>query len=687
MGRLGGIMSPIAYYNFESITNGQTSDIIGGTAFSGVTTVSDAGIRNSYAIIISASGAPQINISGTQSLNFWVMGQEYRKPGYPQYQSAQVNIFRSGMGPYYPQADTFWNLNLKNNGDLTWRVGNQSLITSGIDVGRWNHIYCEYDEQNSRIGMSVNATNKIYTNYSGGVPSDQSRFYIRSTTPWYFDEIGIYSGILSQSQIEERYSNFRGYSYSGSLNTQWMYPQSDVYVQGSGQSYDFPNEAGKWYQDELQIVQVPFGRRWEYINDSSEKLVSLSHSEKPGLYTTYTEDRKIRVGLGKLLVKPSSVYGYMECQPTNVNASGYFDSVHLYDKNGDLIASGCGGEDQNYFYYTGSALQFPNPIQCSFIDVNNKDFSDTSAIFGFKKVSGSDVTPFALQGVRLFVSGVSVAYTGLNLIGSGGIDKNSHVDLYTQAYSSGSRSLDLYTAGHLPDSSGIPLYIYGAQPINSGLDLYMYGWDTRSSGIDLFIGGHIGLNSGVPLYTYGANTHTASMNLFTKYEPIERSGGFNLFTFASDDPSVQRSVDLYLKTALASSVVGTMSLYTAGPDTGSTYADMPLFLENNTYNYGSVELFLQNAYQSGFKGLKLFVDGEGTLDGGLPYSDSMPLFIERTEGVQGGLSMFMAVNNGVGSGLNMFTKGGTYASSGLDLSIPSTYSENSGVLKLMIRGY
>lgn len=645
------------------------------------------GIRGGHGSCTAASGSPQINISGSQSLDFWIKFPETTKPGYLNTIDYQSEIWRSGVGPNYPQADTFWKVSLRTNGDLTWKVGNQTLMKSGVDVGRWNHIYCEYDEPNSRIGLSVNAASKIYANYSGGIPNYSSNLHLSNIK---CDELGIWSGILSSDQIEEHYSNFRGYSYSGSLNTQWMYPQSDVYVSSSGAFYDFPSAYGKWYQDELQIVEVPFGRRWEYLNEAED--IAVSYYMTDSLYTRAggfdaAWGAKIRAGLGKLLVKPSSIKAYVNCQLTQMDVSGYLSEVYLYDKYNKVIASGIGDvNNQKFTFQTGGSIVNPSPLSLQFIDAEDKDFSDVSSSFGFRSLEGFTTT-LAIQNLSLFVSGVSIAYTGLNLIGSGGIDRNNYVDLYTQAYSSGSRSLDLYLAGHLPTNSGIPLYVYGHQPINSGVDLYTYGWDTRSSGVDLSIQGSIALNSGIDLYTYGSNIERATLNLFTKNEPIESSGGLGLFTFAATDPTVQRGIDLYLKTALASSQVGTLSMSISGPEFGSYSDQMPLYLENNTLTYGHVELFLQNAYQSGFKGLRLYTNGEGTLNGGLPYGDSMPLFIERTEGVQGGLSMFVQANNGVSSGVNLVTKGGTYATSGLDMSIPSVYDKPSGILQLFVRGY
>ena len=686
-------MSPLAYFNFEDAgTTISENLIVGGQSLSGVAQGdTDNGIRKKHAYIASlASGfINSINYSGEQSFAFWYRGTESSKPGNPTHPGTLPTFQVSRSGTIDERA--FYKTTITHDGTINYNVNGTSVLKSGIDVGRWNFVYCEYDPNNSRIGLSVNAGNKTYSNYSGSIPNTQSKLYLMSSNNYKhnIDELGFWSGCLNQTTLLDYYSNFRGYSYSGSLDDQWMYPQNDAYVVSSGSTYDWPNELGSYYSDPLLVSEVNPPNRWEWINESD---AYSSPGETTALYSNINNSngKKIKVNLGKLYIRPSSVQPIIRAYPAlltgSQEGSGYLSEFYLYDKNNLQIAGGFTSGNATSYYGQGNA-SFAIIGQTTFNNIiyDNRDLSDTYATFAFKNYDTDGY--FGIQDLRVYVSGTAIAHTGLDLVGSGGQDNNSSMDLYTLAYSSGFASKDLYIAGHIADNSGIPLYMYGAQPVNSGLDLFINGWDTRSSGLDLYIGGHIPSNSGLDLYLTAHANIAQGMNLFTKYSPVEKSGGFNLFTFAATDSSIQAGMDLYLKTALARSVVGNLNLFISGPASGLSYGEMPLYLENNTLTSQSVELFLKNAYESGFKSLKLNIRGEGTLDNGLPANGSMPLYISRVEAVENSIPLYLGVNDGVSSGLNMYMNGGTWASSGLDLTISNTYAIYSGVVELYTHGF
>jgi len=115
--------------------------------------------------------------------------------------------------------------------------------------------------------------------------------------------------------------------------------------------------------------------------------------------------------------------------------------------------------------------------------------------------------------------------------------------------------------------------------------------------------------------------------------------------------------------------------------TGDGTQYMPFYLDANApdINFGT-DMFLKNAYESGFKSKLLYVRGLGSLNGGSVGNGSIPLFIERIEGAERGLSMYLGVNSGDEQGVNMYTYGGTWSTSGVDLIVPATYDiKNSGI--------
>lgn len=698
-----------AYWNFERVLGSSYRDIINdidligtysGEPFNLKTAKS---IRNSGVVIAGNQNYPLVQFdsanalwmhsttgnpsnlkwSGDFSMLFWNAGSENSKwlgiINGDTFDRWNLIVDKSGTNRYF-DASIDW------SGTASFRVGNDIVTATGIDTGRWNMFYFEHDNSNNRLGISINAGPKIFANHTGVINNQDGniRIYQNSgsningimpsnyTINHYanFDEFAIRDEILSVDKLQEYYHNFHAFSYSGDMRSQYLYPQRDIY------------SANNFYTNKTDGIPVPSGRRWEYINDV-EYSPYLTHD------TLFSENVDLAVtakfGTGKLFVRPSSCIYRIVCGNAYDNGfSGVVKNVKLYDKQNLII-----GSSIQEHLVIDSDYSYNHTVGYLSVNLNNNfDLDDSYIEFTYDGVnpSGSSNYPFITQ-FNMLVSGQPIFETGLPLYETCDQVGYGYLDLYENGYANQSGSLDLYTAGHLAQDSGLSLYTYGTYVYNSSLPLYTLGYSTYSSGLDLYTNGHEVSSGYVPLFINGMIPVSGYMPLFIKNEPISDSGDFPLFIYGSSgDPVVFGGRPLYLEGNDNLSTYSTMSLFTKGPLSGVKYESLPLFLDSNTRVASSVDLFLKNAYVESGRQLRLFIQGDGTLDGGLPYTGTMPLYIERIEGSERGLSMFLQANDGVNSGLPLYLEGGTYASSGLDLYTTS-YDRPSGLLKLYTCGY
>lgn len=697
-----------AYWNFERVLGSSYIDIINNTDLIGTYSGEPfnlkptRSIRNSGALIPGNTNSPLVPYNGTNlwmhettgnpaqlkwsgdfSMLFWYAGSENGKWfGITNSNSDYRTNFIIDKSGTTRQFD----INIDWSGNIIFRTGNDIVTATGIDVGRWNMFYFEHDNSNNRLGISINAQNKIFSAHTGVINNQDGNIRIYQNSGYLsngygpanyninnyanFDEFAIRDEILSVEKLQEYYHNFHAFSYSGDMRSQYLYPQRDIYSNNS------------FYTNRTDFLAVPSGRRWEYINED-EYNPYLGHD------TLYAEnvDQVVtaKFGTGKLFVKPSSCIYRIACGNAHDNGfSGVVKNVKLYDKQNLVIGSSTQEHlilESNFSYSTSAGYLSINLN-------NNFDLDDTYIEFTYDGVnpSGQSNYPHIAQ-FNMLVSGQPIFETGLPLYESGGQVGYGYLDLYENGYANQSGSLDLYTAGHIAQDSGLPLYTFGTYIHNSSLPLYMRGYSTFSSGIDLYSIGYEASSGAIPLFIAGHEESVSTMPLFTKNVPIEQTGQFTLFTYGSSgDPLVFGGSPLYLEGNDNLSTYSTMPLFIKVPLSGVKYESLPLFLDSNTRVASSVDLFLKNEYIESGRLLRLFIQGEGSLDGGLPYTTNMPLYIERIEGSERGLSMFLKANDGINSGFPLYMLGGTYAASGLDLYTTS-YDRPSGLLKLYTCGY
>lgn len=715
-------MTPIAYWNFEDyIENSGYKDKINNVILrpSSVIFPEDGsvlpneyfhGVRGSGTILtpklVDGYTAPQYSgylpyhFSGDFSFAFWCASPEASKADYYPYPATipdyALYINRS-IGDYYRSTtlDTYFNVSVGNGtleygGAATFTLLNSGLDTivgvseDNLDIGRWNFIYCENDKTNSKIGISINGGNKTYTNYPSGFafPNIESgNINLASKGSWTLDELTFWDQKLSQEKLLEYYHNICPASYSGDVSHQWLYPQYDV-------PYNTIQD-DNWYADRLFSSSVPIGQRWEYVNEAAISTVVYGTfptytDSQNNLYNGGSSEEKIRFGTGKLFVKPSSVIfnSTLISISTTVGGSGVLKNALLCDKNNVVIASSInalGITDDDIFTGTNKS---------TYMSVFPYDYWDLSETYLEVTLSSAGAGNFkpGLCKVNALVSGTPIMETGIPLVASGG-PKTSSLDLYIPAHTSDSSGIDLYTYGKDTKESGFPIYMFGTYIDQSGLNLYTGGYAVQESGLNLYTISIGNASGGFPMYTHGVFNNSGNMPLFITSTISSGDQSAPLFTYGdSGVPTILAGKPLFLFGNDNLSQTADMPLYLMNSSVANSFTNMPLFLDSNTRTTNGLDLILQNTADYSGRQLRLFVRGDGELDGASIKNGSMPLFMERTEGTARGINMYLRTNDAKASGFNMYMNSVYAMGSGLNNFILA-YDSPSGQIPIFTCGY
>jgi hypothetical protein len=320
--------------------------------------------------------------------------------------------------------------------------------------------------------------------------------------------------------------------------------------------------------------------------------------------------------------------------------------------------------------------------------------------------SGMDLFTWGIStdnsGMELYTNGVGVMNSGMDLFTWGINSENSGMDLYTNGVFTMNSGMDLYTYGISTENSGMEMYTISFQAMNSGMDLYMsgigrptsgidlamWGRDSDNSGMDLSVWGQIAENSGMDLWIEGVQLANGAIPFYAEATVSYGSGGFPLYMNSTANTSLYHARPLYIDVNAEETSTGSLPLFLNSVTSADGDQYMPFYLESHADSITQgTDMYVHNMFESGSKSQFLYVKGLGNLDGGAVDNGSMPLFIERTEGSENGLSMYLGVNSGDEQGMNMYTFGGTWSNSGIDLVIPNTIgTENSGI-NIYINGF
>lgn len=685
------------YTALDGFTKYHSDDITGGYS-----TTSIAYIDSYYTVY---SGNPKVLQGQSVRSNDWIEDsrQTMEAISYKGGASPKIYVSRNGQ----PQVEH--NASTMTDASGTFRIG-QSFQT----------IYSEVRIYDRALG-----DREIQNIYNGAFPSQINK---PSPKVQYMYPAEDRMGGGTQRLIHDTDLYFEHLEQTNDQNFQQPEGWSESWADASGKFFSAVNQWHSAYTPEA------YGLNLYYI----DKVAICPY----GINT-------LKFGVGAMGVKPSAIIVHFEgagyySQGTmhTIHESGYtpgsemsITDVRLYDKNKDQITvdsngdviikhSGHYGNSSDNFIKYNSGLEVVS-------NVEDYDLSDIQLEFGVSDNNGNPVFGM-LHGVSVEVQGeVNIANTGLDLYTNAVLVANSGIDLYTVARDSLNSGMDLYTEGMIVQTSSIPMYTISADFENSGIDLYTYGrdstnsgmplithasdtiftfrptmyvsgigrptddldlsiWgrDSENSGMDLNIWGHIAENSGMDLWIEGVEIDSEGVPFFAEATVSYGSGGFPLYMNSTTNTSLYKARPMYIEVNAEEMGTGGMPLFLNSVTAGSGDQYMPFFLDAaaDSMNKGT-EMYLKNAFESGFKSQFLYVKGLGTLDGGAIDNGSMPLFIERIEGSEKGMSMYLGVNSGETQGTNMYTYGGTWSTSGIDLTIPSTLGVDNSGMDIYINGF
>ncbi len=196
------------------------------------------------------------------------------------------------------------------------------------------------------------------------------------------------------------------------------------------------------------------------------------------------------------------------------------------------------------------------------------------------------------------------------------------------------------------------------------------------------------ISSSMPLYLC-SNIADSSIPLFIQTEvPSELASSLPLFTYGDGGNTVNfAAIPLYINSVSGIDNVehSYLNLFLKNEETGATSKSMNLFIDGqHALLTGDIPLFLKNGGEN--KQLPLFISGEGTTAGAIPFTGSMNLFLRLAP--SDSIPLYLRGPGDVYTGsVDMFIKGGVYASGTVNLSIPNVIGEADNRATLFISGW
>jgi hypothetical protein len=530
----------------------------------------------------------------------------------------------------------------------------------------------------------------------------------------------------------------------------YIIPNTDTFWGNLASRSGLEGDAFRYYQDELRrstsSQTVHYSSTFSPINQwhttfsgqTPDDFEAITMADGSGIF---------RFETGPCFVEPSAIVLHFKgasfprrnqgypTQESNAHNGliphnrGYVNSIRFTDASGTDIAN----IPSNHGFVLGysgdyggeSYIHYSSGVELNSLDglyLNNTYLHFTLTTSG--EYVGGELSPGMAPGNKTpypVLFGAAVELNGANNIAETGVGieayldmytisidtVNSGVDLYTTAHEAQNSGVDLYMWGYAVENSSIPFYTQAVDFVNNGIDLYTFGHgvensgntlfvgglDSVNSGIDLYINGHVPINSGIDLYINGVEQNSVeqnsgSMPLFLKADVYNSSNSLTFYMNSTTDPSIYTTRPFYLGVSDNATDKGSVPLYLNTATTGEVLSYVPFYLKSETPSLDKgTDLFLANTYQSGERSKFLFIRGLGTLNGGLVDNGSVPLFLERVEGVEHGVSMYLGVNSGDSQGVNMYTVGGTWTNSGISLTVPSTIDTKNSGLNIFVNGF
>ena len=194
------------------------------------------------------------------------------------------------------------------------------------------------------------------------------------------------------------------------------------------------------------------------------------------------------------------------------------------------------------------------------------------------------------------------------------------------------------------------------------------------------------------LFIHGISSGTANMNLFVKGQtPSSGTSHFDMYTFATSAGVSGQYSALPLVVGFRNGTPDprfSLPLYLNNSDVNHSVSSLNLFLRNDNSQTGQINLFVQNNFSTFNSGINLYTASPSGTEGAVPYSGQLNLYIGRnTEGLYGGVPMFVKVNESSNYTIPLYIKGANYSTSGINLYQKAIDSGTTNNVNLYTRGF
>lgn len=578
--------------------------------------------------------------------------------GYPIVRFDGTNDHLAATGNYFsrlPPSSLTSFLVYKTNNPLVEQVvfANDNDDGGSPGNGARNNFIIGINNSNNRSGVffSWGKENQpaVWTFSSTGVRNDTS-WYLRSDRwrldnnifTWSFNGVDRNTGVTSMSQsINNRLRV--GCTVSQSVPTNFF----------NGDLAEVVAYSRRLNESEVSQVHQYLIDKYNLFNASATTLFMWS-TENSGLYKT------MPAYLDASNDFTNSIPLYISSFLLNGSGIDLFIPGSVESKSMPLYLESMGEYISGISLYTGSS------------DVLTSGFN--IYISGYPSVHVSDI-PFYIGSAENFGSGIN---------------------FYTNSATLSPSSIPLYTNYAVIHQTGTTLLIPGQlNYINS--TLFIHGYNVESSGKSLFISANSSTPNVVDLYINGKLDLGVTLPLFVKQIPAPTSTiSSPLFIYAS----TPGSSGLYNFSPLYMHADGTsqfLPLFVGNTsnDYPSSGVYMPLFIkspEEYSINGSLIDLILYNNASITGRMMKMYIRGNGVMDGASIYQENMNLFLKQNQGIDQGINMFINAGIPVNTGLPIYAQGVyNYTSStdlviyndglsaGQNLYIQGAYFSNSGI--------
>lgn len=411
---------------------------------------------------------------------------------------------------------------------------------------------------------------------------------------------------------------------------------------------------------------------------------TTSYSGKQVIYSRFGIGNNYYVGLNDTAI-PASSWFFGDASPPQIRTSGtsfglgsnqwflrndYFNTgsgLYTINRNNTLIATGVAtgaGVAAETFYvgadttstskwgFTGDLAEiilYGRRLSIPEINNVNSYLEQTYNIFGqvacslytLSTDSSTGTVPLYTSAFDSVTSGDSLYIRGLGTVESG---------------------FRLYTQASTPISTGRTLFI--TSNINSGMSLYIFGATAPTSGVtSLYVGASTPISSSTRLYTVSSPIASGIMPLFLKQLPPSTGhSSTTLFVSAPITPgasNISKSTTLYMDSF---GVGATLPMFLKNVESPTTPNYMPMYLKtveliNTAYSNDVVTMFVENNTRETGRRVKLFISGDGVMDGASVIDSHMNLFIKQKPGDSKNVDLYMKSHSSGNSHFTLYTKG------------------------------